>query len=669
MDTASSGHPSRSLFWLAFAAASTVTLLLYWPGLRGPYLIDDTQHLALVEAWLRGQLPLKDVIFANGNWLTNRSLAMGSLALSAWLGGYDPLSFKLGNLIFHLLCALVAFILLRGLLARDEKFGARAQSVALLITAVWLLHPLNVSTVLYSVQRMAQVATLFCLLGVWLYASVRTRMLDGRIDPKRALAILCIGIPLLTLLGIQGKQNAVVLPGLCLVVELAWFQVPRSWNRGLGLFYLLLLVLPGIIALAGVVWNWRLIQTSVLSWDMTMGERLLSQPRVLWEYMHMLVVPYSPSMGLFFDDFPVSRSLFHPWTTLPAIAGLVLMSVMAWRVRSSSPSIFAGWFWFLVAHSVEASVLPIELYYEHRNYLPAFGLLLMVAGLINALSQRVTLLDIRVNRIGAVLVTGILLVLIAQTFSRVQVWKHGLSIGMAAVESHPNSVRAHLAYANASIDLGRLDDVYATFQQLSKVEDPQAGAIGKFELIALDCMVKNDADPQLLREAVDQMPDRLNMVTPYVIAYLVGAREKRGCGRISATMLGDAIAEIADKATTQPDSSEAKWPVRYNAALAYYQGGQWSQALKQARLGWQQYADPGIALLLVELMLHEGQVEDAEVVFQDVMKRGGYKTLQEIEAGGPRAEGLRKMRAMIDRHPVGRDAESSHGGASAAGPQ
>ncbi|MCY0536413.1 hypothetical protein, partial [Klebsiella pneumoniae] len=56
--------------------------------------------------------------------------------------------------------------------------------------------------------------------------------------------------------------------------------------------------------------------------------------------------------------------------------------------RKRAPSIPAGWFFFLVAHLVESSFLPLEMYYEHRNYLPSFGLLLAATGLLEILLRR-----------------------------------------------------------------------------------------------------------------------------------------------------------------------------------------------------------------------------------------------------------------------------------------
>lgn len=640
--------------WAFFLCLATATFALYWSGLRGPSLYDDAQHLSLVRQWLDGQIPLSDVLFLNGNVLTNRSVAMASFALSGWLGDYSIPVFKFANVLTHVLCAGIAFVMLSALLRRDQQLATHRNFYAGVVVTLWTLHPLHVSTVLYIVQHMAQVAALFSLLGVWVYAVIRGRMVEGRLREHVGVAMLFVLIAGLTFLGIQGKQSAIMLPALCLLVELAWFQQPRQWSHGMRLFFVCSVLLPCLVAVAAIAYYWSAIGDATLGWGMTIGERLRTQPRVLWDYIRLLIIPYSPSMGLFGDDFSVSRSLWSPPTTTLALLGLMGMSVVAWRLRARSPAVFVGWFWFLLAHAVEAGPAPIELYYEHRNYLPAVGLILMAIGLLQMLGKRLTEHGLRSQRIGWVLLAGFIIVLTGQTFSRVQIWRYGLSIGMSAYESHPGSIRAHLAYANALIDAGKVQEAYGVYLHLARQPEPHARAIGLLQQVDMECMVNADGDPAKLAEAVQLSKGPVNMAMPYIFAHLTGSRFQRGCGRITASMLGDAISAIADQATQQPDTAQAKWALRYNATFAYYQANELDKALQQAKLGWQPGSDPTIGLLVVTLMLHADEPAEAEKVFQTVLHRAGFTDASQIWNDHPRDKGLRKMRAMIDNYLAGK---------------
>ena len=641
----------RPVAWLLLA--SIFVLVIYWPGLSGPFIFDDAQHLRLLQSWRSGEIGFRDMAASNGSFLFHRSLAMASLALNLMIGGDSSFSFKLGNLILHVLCGWVAFAVFNRLLRRDPNLRAYAARIAGCIAIAWLLHPLNVSTVLYVIQRMSQIAALFPLLGVWLYAVTRDQMLAGTISKFAILMRLFAGIAVLTVFGIQGKQNALILPGLCLVVELGWYQRPRDWPVIIRWFYLLSVVLPFVVIIGVIAWKWSWIQGNMLEWGMTSGQKLLSGPRALWGYTQKIVLPYSPAMGIYTDDFRVSRTWLEPYTTIPALLGLLLVSVGAWMLRTRRPALFVGWFWFLMAHSIEASIVPIELYYEHRNYLPAFGLLLMLADLLVAAGTWLGRHGVVLKKYAGFLFVCLAVALGIQTWTKAMQWRSLFGIALAGVEAHPDSARAYIDYGRATIALGLSDDTYRAFERMAENPNPAIASIGKIELTMLNCFFKGDSDPALLEEAGRQSPPHLNYVVQYAIGDLVGMREKRGCGRITPILLGDTIAEMVERATSLPEMSQSKWTMRYNAAMAYYQGGDWGNALRHARIAWQQSPDPTIALFYVKLLLQNDEYDTAKKVFWQVMDRAQYDEISQIY-GGTRGAALRAIKQELDEYAADR---------------
>jgi len=145
--------------WL-LVGALLVTVLVYWVGLNGPFVMDDPNNLDPIKQWLHGENSWRYALLGNTAGLFGRALSMATLMANAWLAGDSPHAFKLGNLVFHLACGVVGWQVLRRALARDPNLATDADPAAALLTALWLLHPLNVSTVLYVIQRMAQVSTL-----------------------------------------------------------------------------------------------------------------------------------------------------------------------------------------------------------------------------------------------------------------------------------------------------------------------------------------------------------------------------------------------------------------------------------------------------------------------------------------------------------------------------
>src|SRR5690606_35833068 len=144
-------------------------------------------------------------------------------------------------------------------------------------------HPLNVSTVLYPTQRMAQVAAPFCVAGLWAYMAIRSRIVESP-SPSGWLA-LAFSMVAVTFLGIQGKQNAAVLPGLCLVVELAYFRPLRHWTKPLWLIYGLSIALPVTGGLAYLVYRPDVFAYGYGEFEFNAWQRLLSEARVLVEYL------------------------------------------------------------------------------------------------------------------------------------------------------------------------------------------------------------------------------------------------------------------------------------------------------------------------------------------------------------------------------------------------
>src|SRR5690606_30500431 len=133
--------------------------------------------------------------------------------------------------------------------------------------------------------------------------------------------------------------------------------------------------------------------------------------------------PNPPRMGIYTDDFAASTGILNPSTTLFAILFLLAITFAAWRWRNRLPALFFGWSFFLVAHSLEAGPIPLELYFEHRNYLPSVGIMLASLVLVVALGHRLSDLGIRAGRIGVVLALGVCVVLAIGTHGRAQVWR------------------------------------------------------------------------------------------------------------------------------------------------------------------------------------------------------------------------------------------------------
>ncbi|HET7662839.1 MAG TPA: hypothetical protein VFK31_04295 [Rhodanobacteraceae bacterium] len=103
----------------------------------------------------------------------------------------------------------------------------------------------------------------------------------------------------------------------------------------------------------------------------TLGQRLLTEPRVLMDYLQLLWLPRPFTPGLFNDQIHASISLFAPWTTLPCLLAVLGLIGGALWLRKRWPALTLAVLFYFVGQALESSTIALELYFEHRNYLPA----------------------------------------------------------------------------------------------------------------------------------------------------------------------------------------------------------------------------------------------------------------------------------------------------------
>ncbi|MEO7149213.1 MAG: hypothetical protein ABIY40_04670, partial [Rhodanobacteraceae bacterium] len=382
------------------AAALLLTAFVYWHGLSGGYVFDDFPNIVDNAAIQVTRSTL--AAWANAAWASpaselQRPLASLSFAVNWFFSGNDPRPMKATNLAIHLLNGVLLYFMLRELLRAlvlrrsDDRLQANsyrksnddngideaaARRLILVVTAGWLLLPINLMAVLYVVQRMESLCQVFVLAGLWMYLAGRRRMLLA--TGHRGFALASVGLIGGTVLGVLVKESAVLLPVYAFLIEVALLRFASartSRDRRLGVLYVCILLAPATLGLA-----WLLPHVlSPSAWDdrdFTFGQRLLTEPRVLVDYLHWTVLPDPGTLSLYHDQLPISRGFLTPWTTLPAIVLLVILLGVAWWLRNRRPLVALGIAWFFAAQLLTATIVPLELVYEHRNYFASIGVLL-----------------------------------------------------------------------------------------------------------------------------------------------------------------------------------------------------------------------------------------------------------------------------------------------------
>lgn len=483
---------------LCVLACLLLVAAVYVPGLRGPFLFDDFPNIVdnpLVAITSLDAQSLRNAALSNGSGPLGRPLPALSFALNYYFAGgrFDPFAYKLTNLCVHLLNVLLVLVLARRLLPRlgggVELPSWLGASVPVLAAALWGLHPLQLTSVLYVVQRMNSLASFFVLAGLIGWVAGRERLARGE-RGGAALMFLSTGAGMG--LGLLCKENAVLLAPLAAALELTLYtrqDMTRAGRAVVVLYHGLFLVAPLVIALGWLVLHPQVVHDAYAQRPFTAGERVLTELRVLWFYLGELLLPLPSSLSLFHDDFRVSHDLLHPATTLVALIAWLALIALAWRGhRHGRPLLAFAVAWYLAGHALESTIFPLELVHEYRNYLASVGVLL--AG-VAALARLVATARIRRGP-GLALLATLALAPGVVTAARAYTWGDTGRFITTELMHHPASNRVQRGYAEYALQRGRLGVAYEHYRIAASLSRRDVGSLLQMARLAyqLDAALK-----------------------------------------------------------------------------------------------------------------------------------------------------------------------------------
>lgn len=545
------GERSRRA-WLILALMAALTVAVYAPSLRGGFVFDDGYyfldnqdvHVDSLDlgAWTRAAL-------SQAGMNQFRALGMLSFALNYYFTGLDPFWLKATNLAIHLANGMLLFLMLRALFRLHGVCAARHSRrlpleiglAAALLAGAWLLLPINLTAVAYISQRLEALANLFVLLGLYLYLRQRKRVyVDGSGGGMLWLILVACAV-----LGLAAKETAALLPlyTACIEFALTGFRnSDRRPSRPAIAAHVVLLVLPLV---AGLIWlsTWAFSGMTALR-QFSTTERLLTEARVLVHYIQWTLLPNLNALTFYHDDIAVSHGLLQPPGTLFSILALAALGLVALWQRRRRPLFCLGIAWYFAGHSMTATIVPLELVFEHRNYFPSIGLLLAGASLL-ALEPLV-----RAPRVALTACAGFLMLFALTTLLRAQEWSHPLRLAYSEALKRPASSRAQYALAHTLILAARDDDSPLLQQSVTILKRdaalPNSGIASLQALIYLAARAHRPIDPGWW----EAMTQKLRAHTPSqtdvdAIIFLYRCQQRGDCPRQVPELLGVFVAGLA----------------------------------------------------------------------------------------------------------------------------
>ncbi|MFC1630641.1 hypothetical protein ACFL2N_01755 [Pseudomonadota bacterium] len=417
--------------------------MVYHPGLSGGFVFDDFSNIVQLPGVAMQELSWNS-LKSSALSMDNRPISRASFGLNFLVSGFDPYYFKIVNLAIHCINAVLLFYFM--LLLLNQKIGANKSSdygsrtilIAAAISLAWALHPVNLTNVLYVVQRMNSLSALFVLAGMVSYIKGRMALDES---PSRGWLLIASSIFVFLPLAWYSKENGALLPLFLFLLELTIFRFSTSQKKqrnGLYLFYTLFLLIPALLALIYMLQHTGQFNSGYGNRHFSLAERLLTEPRVIWIYIRMILLPTPSVFGLFHDDIAVSTSFTDPMVTIPALVGLAGLFTFAVYSIIRMPILAFGLLFFFSGHVMESTFIPLELAFEHRNYLPSIGLLLPVFYYLGYAGEHSQYAKIRT----AAIMTFILLYALQTHFWAWQ-WSDNEQLYLTNVQYHPNSPRAN----------------------------------------------------------------------------------------------------------------------------------------------------------------------------------------------------------------------------------
>jgi tetratricopeptide (TPR) repeat protein len=448
----------ESFFLLGLALS---VFLIYSSNLNGPFIFDDSRIQNNPQLHLTDLTPGNLIKAGFESSPKTRPVAHISFALNYYFHGFDTRGYHLVNITIHVLTAILLYLFIKTTLnlpLLQSKYG-KYSLLPFAAALIWAVHPLQTQSVTYIIQRMNSMAAMFYILALYLYVK-------GRLAEKTWHNwTLFFSAFFAGLLALGSKETAATLPFFIFLYEWYFLQdLDFSWLKKQiipALIMLICIVLFVLIYLGESPVDH--IMESYASREFTLMQRILTEFRVVFFYVGLLLFPHPGRLNLD-HDFTLSTGMATPITT--AVSALVLLILFVISVSSAKKHRLVSFciLWFLGNLVIESSLIGLEIIFEHRNYLPSMMTVLLILVLISPILKQTS--------VKVVFVCIVVLLFSFWTFERNKVWNDKITLWGDCAAKSPGKARPHNNLGVALKKQGRVHEAIEHFKQTIDL-DPQ----------------------------------------------------------------------------------------------------------------------------------------------------------------------------------------------------
>ena len=283
------------------------------------------------------------------------------------------------NVAIHIFNALILFLIFQRITGAPIKSALAA--------TLFAVHPVNVESVAWFVERKTVLSTFFLFAAIYNYI----------IYTENKNKWLYFTTMILYMLGLMCKPVILTFPILLLILDY-WplnrfaklnqdnTEVIDNRNKPFQKFILLFKSKNGLLIIEKIPF----IILSLLS----LGISMLSLLQTFIDYqtvpVYLRIYNLFVSIVQYLRNFfwPVELSIFYPfpktiptWHFLLSLFLVLLITVLVWKIREKRPWLIMGWSWFLIAFFPASGIIQSGMWPAIANrfmYLPMIGIFIMV---------------------------------------------------------------------------------------------------------------------------------------------------------------------------------------------------------------------------------------------------------------------------------------------------
>jgi protein O-mannosyl-transferase len=399
---------SSSYHLLLFVLLSVFGFLSYINAIHGPFLFDDRHNIIEnryihIEklSWESIHQVLTCYKLLN---IEPRPISFISFSLNYYFHRLNPAGYHLVNIFIHITTGILLFLFIKNTLRLSSSFRpiSNTATASLILnpssnklillsfftSLLWIVHPLNTASVTYIVQRMNSMASMFYLFSLICFIKGRSYQLFNKSKKHHTKPLMpifwFIGCFFSGVLALGCKQSAVTLAIFLFLYEWFFFQDLKNIFLVRSLSWIIISFTIAIIDFIAFMRNYLvewILSTGYDQWGFTIGQRVLTEFRVLAYYLSLIIFPSPRRLNLDYD-YPLSYSLVNPPSTLVSILLIVILLITAIYIADKERVISFAILWFLGNLLIESSVIGIEIIYDHRLYLPSMFIILLLVMMI-----------------------------------------------------------------------------------------------------------------------------------------------------------------------------------------------------------------------------------------------------------------------------------------------